>query len=215
MPTLVHPVPGGTQTDRYGNRGNVPGVGNVGFHTGNDWAAPAGTPILAAQSGTILRKWWDTFTNGRPAGGNMVSIRHDDGTETRYAHMAVQSPLNVGTRVRAGQQIGQVGRTGAANGNHLHFELLINGKFVDPLPYIGSGGSKQLGDKFMRLTNDTGGKGYLVTEDGFYWLEDMNVYNLFKRLIDSSTAAPDKFTRAEIERMNSVLAALRTGKARF
>lgn len=213
MPTLVHPVPGGTQTDRYGNRGNVAGVGNVGFHTGNDWAAPNGTPILAAQSGTILRKWWDTFTNGRPAGGNMVSIRHDDGTETRYAHMIAQSPLNVGTRVRAGQQIGQVGRTGAANGNHLHFELLINGKFVDPLPYIG--GSIQLGDKFMRLTNDTGGKGYLATEDGFYWLENPAIYNLFKRLIDSSTAAPDKFHRAEIEQMNNVLAALRTGKARF
>ena len=212
MPTLTHPIPNGTQTDRYGNRGNVAGVGNVGFHTGNDWAAPAGTPILAAQSGTILRKWWDTFANGIPAGGNMVSIRHDDGTETRYAHMVKQSPLNIGTRVKAGQQIGQVGRTGAANGNHLHFELLINGKFVDPLPYIG--GNIQIGNKFMKLTSDTSGKGYLVTEDGFYWLEDMNIFNLFKRLIDSTNTG-EKFTRAEVERMDSVLEALRTGKARF
>lgn len=134
---LTHPCPQGRQTDGFGPRGFVPGLGDLGFHTGQDWAAGSGTPILAAQSGTVTRKWWDAFANGAGAGGNMVAIRHDNGWETRYAHMLSSSPLSVGQRVKLGQQVGQVGRSGAATGNHLHFELLINGRFVDPIPYIG------------------------------------------------------------------------------
>lgn len=67
----------------------------------------------------------------------------------------------------------------------------------------------RLGDKFMRLTwSSTDGKGYLVTDDGFYYLSDMGQYNLFKRLINATTDAPDAFNNSEIEFMNKVLQSL-------
>ena len=134
---LSHPVPGGVQTDRFGPRGAVAGLGDLGFHTGNDWKAPKGTPVLAAHTGRIKSKWWDTFKGGGAAGGWMVSIIGDDGLETRYAHLHASSPLAVGQRVTAGQQIGGVGSTGAATGDHLHFEVLKGGQFIDPLTLIG------------------------------------------------------------------------------
>lgn len=134
---MYDPLPSGTFTDPYGPRGVVPGLGDLGFHTGLDKAAAAGTPIYAAHSGRVSRKWWDAFANGAGAGGNMVAIAGDDGYETRYAHMQSQSPLSVGDRVVGGQTvIGYVGRSGAATGNHLHFEALKAGKFVDPKPLI-------------------------------------------------------------------------------
>lgn len=134
---LSHPLPSGTPTDGFGPRGYVAGVGDMGFHTGQDWKAPAGTPILAAHTGRIKNKWWDTFKGGGAAGGWMVSIAGDDGLETRYAHLISPSPLSIGQRVIAGTPIGSVGMSGAANGNHLHFEVLQNGVRVNPLPFIG------------------------------------------------------------------------------
>lgn len=133
---MFNPVPSGRFTDGFGPRGAVPGVGDLGFHTGQDIAAPGGTPIYAAHSGVIRRKWWDA--QGKTAmGGNMVSISGDDGLETRYAHMQSQSHLAVGSRVIGGQTIiGYVGMSGAANGNHLHFEVVVNGVQIDPLPFI-------------------------------------------------------------------------------
>lgn len=134
---LITPVANGRLTDRFDpDRGYVPGVGNMGAHTGQDIAAPAGTPIYAATDGVVSRKWWDA-ENGRAMGGWMVEIRRDAAFATRYAHMQSDSPLPVGARVVGGQTVvGYVGSTGAANGNHLHFEVLINGVRVDPLPYL-------------------------------------------------------------------------------
>ena len=124
MISLVHPLPGSKPTDPYGPRGNVPGQGNLGFHTGQDYAAALGTPIYAAQNGVVTRKWWDAFVNGRPAGGNMIELDHG-GYRTRYAHMQHQSDLAVGAKVTAGKTIiGRVGATGVATGPHLHFEFL-------------------------------------------------------------------------------------------
>lgn len=134
---LFNPVPSGRLTDRYGPRGAVTGVGNLGFHTGDDIAADEGTPIVAAHDGVIERVWWDTFAGGGAAGGNMVEIRGDDGLLTRYAHMVAKSPFSVGARVVGGQTvIGHVGQTGAANGDHLHFEVLAKGQFVAPWQYV-------------------------------------------------------------------------------
>ncbi|MFD5599912.1 M23 family metallopeptidase [Leucobacter sp. NPDC058333] len=135
---LINPVAGGKLTDAFGMRGAIAGVVSAGDHTGRDIAAPAGTPIKAAQSGVVIRKWWDTFAStGAGAGGNMVAIRGDDGTETRYAHMLAESPLRVGERVTAGiTDIGQVGSTGAATGPHLHFEVLVGGRYVNPDTYL-------------------------------------------------------------------------------
>lgn len=134
---MYNPVSSGNFTDKFGWRTWPNGLSD--YHTGQDISAPAWTPIYAAHSGVVLRKWWDQWASGAPGGGNMVSIRGDDGYETRYAHMIGQSSLAVGQRVVGGQTIvGYVGATGAATGNHLHFEVLRGGQFVDPLPLITS-----------------------------------------------------------------------------
>jgi murein DD-endopeptidase MepM/ murein hydrolase activator NlpD len=98
------------------------------MHTGLDWAAPQGTPILAAGNGVIEEA-------GRKGGyGNYVRIRHANGYKTAYSHMQRIAPgAAVEARVRQGQIIGYVGSTGDSTGPHLHFEILVNNSFVDPM----------------------------------------------------------------------------------
>lgn len=134
---LSHPLPGGRETDPFGWRPGIPGVVGPQLHTGQDYAAPMGTPILAAQDGQVRAVWFDQFPSGAGAGGNMVSIA-DARVETRYAHMDAPSPLTPGQWVRAGDIVGYVGTSGASTGPHLHFEALINGQFVNPVAYIGA-----------------------------------------------------------------------------
>lgn len=99
----------------------------VRIHKGVDWAAPAGTPVLAAFDGQII------FQGDGGGYGNLVRISHPDGSETRYAHMqGFALPGGVGTAVKAGQLIGYVGTTGLSTGPHLHFELYRGGEAVDP-----------------------------------------------------------------------------------
>lgn len=98
------------------------------MHTGVDWAAPVGTPILAAGSGTIEEARHKTYN------GNYVRIRHANGYQTAYSHMTRIAPgVQDGIKVRQGQIIGYVGSTGLSSGPHLHYEVLINSRFVDPL----------------------------------------------------------------------------------
>lgn len=96
------------------------------LHTGVDLASPRGTPIYAAGDGIVERAGWSSGY------GNYTLIRHVNGYETGYGH---QSKIIVkpGDKVRQGQLIGYVGSTGNSTGNHLHFEIKINGNFVDPL----------------------------------------------------------------------------------
>jgi murein DD-endopeptidase MepM/ murein hydrolase activator NlpD len=98
------------------------------LHSGVDWAAPMGTPIFAAGNGTIEEI-------GLKGGyGKYVKMRHANGYETAYGHMtAFARGLDVGTKVRQGQIIGFVGSTGMSTGSHVHFEILINDRFVDPM----------------------------------------------------------------------------------
>jgi murein DD-endopeptidase MepM/ murein hydrolase activator NlpD len=98
------------------------------MHTGVDFAAPRGTPILAAGNGVVEKV-------GRNSGyGNMTIIRHTNGYETLYGHQSgFAKGLAPGARVRQGQVIGYVGSTGLSTGPHLHFEIRVNGKPVDPL----------------------------------------------------------------------------------
>lgn len=132
---LLDPLRGaGRLTDPYGPRKAIPGTVGAQLHTGADLAAPALTPIYAAHAGRITRVWWDTMRDGSPAGGNMTELAAA-GYATRYAH-ADHYVVNAGTEVGAGDLIGYVGATGAATGAHLHFELLLNGQFTDPMPYI-------------------------------------------------------------------------------
>lgn len=133
---LIDPLAGrGEFTDRFGWRAAIPGVVGPMMHDGQDIAAPAGTPIVAAHAGRVTRKWWDTFiATGAPAGGNMLKISSAR-ISTMYAH-ATRYVVNVGDEVRAGQVIGYVGTSGASSGAHLHFIALINGIAVDPMPYL-------------------------------------------------------------------------------
>jgi murein DD-endopeptidase MepM/ murein hydrolase activator NlpD len=98
------------------------------LHTGVDWAAPMGTPIFAAGNGSVEEI-------GLKGGyGKYVRLRHSNGYETAYGHMtAFARGLDVGSRVRQGQIIGFVGSTGVSTGAHVHFEILINDRFVDPM----------------------------------------------------------------------------------
>lgn len=130
---LVHPCPQSTPTDAFGWRTWADGSSD--FHTGQDFAAPAWTPIYAAHSGRVTALWWDAYPNGAGAGGNMIKIGAA-GFSTRYAHLIAYA-VKAGDEVQAGQLIGYVGATGAAVGNHLHFEQeLPGGQFVDPMPYL-------------------------------------------------------------------------------
>jgi murein DD-endopeptidase MepM/ murein hydrolase activator NlpD len=121
------PVAVGIESSPFGWRTN-PLLHIRELHTGVDWAAPMGTPIFAAGDGTIEEI-------GPHGGyGNYVRIRHADGYETDYAHMtAFARGLHVGSRVRQGQIIGFVGSTGLSTGAHVHFEIRVNGRFVDPM----------------------------------------------------------------------------------
>jgi murein DD-endopeptidase MepM/ murein hydrolase activator NlpD len=121
------PVPLGIMRSGFGER-NHPLLHYMKTHTGVDWAAPFGTPIFAAGNGTI-----DEI--GVKGGyGKYIRIRHANGYQTAYGHMtAFARGLNVGSRVRQGQVIGFVGSTGLSTGAHVHYEILVNDRFVDPM----------------------------------------------------------------------------------
>ena len=98
------------------------------MHTGVDWATRTGTPIVAAGNGTIIKA-------KRESGyGNRVEIQHANGYVTTYSHMVgFARGIRAGVRVRQGQVIGYVGSTGLSTGAHLHYEVIVNGNYVDPL----------------------------------------------------------------------------------
>jgi murein DD-endopeptidase MepM/ murein hydrolase activator NlpD len=121
------PVPIGIMRSGFGER-NHPLLHYMKTHTGVDWAAPFGTPIFAAGNGSI-----DEI--GVKGGyGKYVRVRHANGYQTAYGHMtAFARGLNVGSRVRQGQIIGFVGSSGLSTGSHVHYEILVNDRFVDPM----------------------------------------------------------------------------------
>ncbi len=101
----------------------------VRMHTGIDYAAPIGTPILAAGNGIIEEQ------GHKGQNGNYSRIRHANGYQTTYSHMTGRWPPDVrpGSKVRQGQIIGYLGTTGLSTGPHLHFEILVSNRFVDPM----------------------------------------------------------------------------------
>jgi len=99
------------------------------MHEGIDLAAPSGTPILATAHGTVTRASYDSGY------GHMVEIKHEFGTVTRYAHLR-KIHVKVGQKVSRGERIGDMGNTGRSTGTHLHYEVLVNGKPVNPMTFI-------------------------------------------------------------------------------
>jgi murein DD-endopeptidase MepM/ murein hydrolase activator NlpD len=118
----------GRITSYFGRR-NL-GMGTSSFHRGVDVAAPTGTPIVAARSGTVVFAGWSTSGYGY-----LVRIRHQGGDETWYGHHS-SVLVSVGESVRQGETIGLVGSTGISTGPHLHFELHEGGSAVDPLGHL-------------------------------------------------------------------------------
>jgi murein DD-endopeptidase MepM/ murein hydrolase activator NlpD len=118
---------GGRLASRFGYRVH-PIFKSRRLHTGVDLASPAGTPIYASGDGVVERAQW---VSGY---GRYVELKHVNGFETGYGHMSrIADGMKPGTKVRQGQVIGYVGSTGNSTGNHLHFEIKVNGRFVDPL----------------------------------------------------------------------------------
>jgi len=116
----------GTITSKYGSRYIF---GSYSWHSGVDIGAARGTNILAADGGKV------TFAGTRGTYGKLVIITHDDGSQTYYAHCS-SLLVKAGDKVYQGQTIAKVGSTGRSTGNHLHFEIRINGKTVNPMNYV-------------------------------------------------------------------------------
>ena len=116
------PINGARLSSPFGMRKH-PILGFTKLHTGTDFAAPEGTPIMASGSGTIVRAKWCG------GGGNCIKIKHNSTYQTIYAHMKnFSKAMKVGKKVKQGQIIGYVGSTGMSTGPHLHYEVIINGK---------------------------------------------------------------------------------------
>jgi murein DD-endopeptidase MepM/ murein hydrolase activator NlpD len=99
------------------------------MHNGTDFAAPHGTDIFSTADGIVSHAGWQSGY------GKLIKIRHDFGVETRYAHLS-NIRVKVGQRVSRGQLIGDMGNTGRSTGTHLHYEIRVNGKPVNPMTYI-------------------------------------------------------------------------------
>ena len=126
---FTHPCPGMSYQSSY--FGEVrQGIGDTKPHKGHDYAASRGTPIYAAAAGTVIIAGWSD------SAGYWVVISHGNGLVTKYMHM-YQSPLvSSGQKVVKGQHIGGVGTTGQSTGNHLHFQVEVDGVAVNPSIYM-------------------------------------------------------------------------------
>ncbi len=121
------PVNSAIMRSGFGGRRH-PILGYAKMHTGVDWSAPYGTPIFAAGNGVVETAGWEGGY------GKYIKIKHSNGYETAYGHMsAFAKGIEPGKRVRQGQVIGLVGSTGMSTGAHVHYEILVNGRFVDPM----------------------------------------------------------------------------------
>ena len=119
------PINGARLSSSYGKRKH-PILGYTKMHTGTDFAAPTGTPIMASGDGKVMKAGWCG------GGGNCVKIKHNNIYQTVYAHMSkFGRGIKRGVRVKQGQIIGYVGSTGLSTGPHLHYEVIENGRKVN------------------------------------------------------------------------------------
>jgi murein DD-endopeptidase MepM/ murein hydrolase activator NlpD len=125
------PVKTAAFTSGYGVRSD-PFRGGAAMHAGIDLAGPHGTPIYATADGTVTNAGWNSGGYG-----NLIKVDHGRGIETRYGHLA-QMLVRDGQPVKRGQLIGRMGSTGRSTGNHLHYEVRIDGRAVNPIPFMRS-----------------------------------------------------------------------------
>jgi len=125
------PVKTAAFTSGYGVRSDPFGRG-AAMHGGIDLAGPSGTPIYATADGTVGRAGWNSGGYG-----NLVEVNHGRGIETRYGHLS-QILVSPGQQVKRGQLIARMGSTGRSTGSHLHYEVRIEGRPVNPIPFMKS-----------------------------------------------------------------------------
>ena len=125
------PVRLASLTSSYGTRSD-PFKGRRAQHNGIDLAGPIGTPIYATADGIVKRAGWNSGGYG-----NFIEIDHGKGITTRYAHLS-KVQVRAGERVERGVQIGKMGSTGRSTGSHLHYEVRIDGRAVNPIPFMKS-----------------------------------------------------------------------------
>ncbi len=123
------PVRDGYISSYFGERMD-PFNGEEAFHKGVDFASDAGTDVLAVASGIV------TWAGRREGYGNLVEVNHGNGLVTRYAH-ASKTLVSVGDKVERGQAVAEVGSTGRSPGPHVHFEVLKDGRQINPMGYVG------------------------------------------------------------------------------
>ena len=122
------PIQKGWLSSHYGRRTD-PFTGKLAWHKGVDFAGKENSPVISVGSGVI------TWSGKRYGYGNMVEVSHGDGYVTRYGHNK-ENLVNVGDTVKKGQEIAKMGTTGRSTGHHVHFEVFLNGKTMDPKKYI-------------------------------------------------------------------------------
>jgi murein DD-endopeptidase MepM/ murein hydrolase activator NlpD len=125
------PVKTAAFTSGYGVRSD-PFRGSAAMHPGIDLAGPYGTPIYATADGTVLRAGWNSGGYG-----NLIEIDHGRGIATRYGHLS-QVLVSAGDHIARGQLIARMGSTGRSTGSHLHYEVRIDGRPVNPIPFMKS-----------------------------------------------------------------------------
>ena len=130
IPTQA-PVPGVDLGSGFGWRID-PFTGRSALHTGLDYSAPIGTPVLAAAGGLVVAQEF------HPEYGRLVEIDHGNGLVTRYAHLE-RSEVKTGDLLKRGQRLGTVGNSGRSTGSHLHFEVLVQGVPQDPRKFLDAG----------------------------------------------------------------------------
>ncbi len=139
------PIDGARLTSGFGKRRH-PILGYTKLHKGVDFAAPSGTPVYAAGDGVV------EYAGRKGAYGKFVRIRHNSRYKTAYAHMKAYGPgVRAGKRVRQGHVIGYVGSTGRSTGPHLHYEVLVEGRQVNPLRVKMPSGRKLKGRELERF----------------------------------------------------------------
>ncbi|MCL4780630.1 MAG: M23 family metallopeptidase [Gammaproteobacteria bacterium] len=125
---LARPVVGGWISSHYGKRAD-PFTGTPAIHRGMDFAGPANSVILAVAPGVVT---WSGPLRGY---GNLIEIDHGNGWVTRYGHNA-SNFIRAGDYVKPGQTIALMGATGRATGTHLHFEVLHQGRHMNPARFV-------------------------------------------------------------------------------
>lgn len=160
LPFFIHPVSGG-ETSPFGPRIH-PLLGRPMFHTGIDLAAACGTPIRAAADGTVI------YARVSASWGGRTIIQHTPTVKTAYGHQS-KFLVTEGQQVKQGQVIGLSGTTGWSTGCHLHFDVIVDDRYVDPAPYLGFPPSTAASVPYAavpQLSLDQGGQLFQTVQDG-------------------------------------------------